>query len=197
MKRCATMQITRYKGYEADIDNFLDSAVINTFGEWIVLEVGKLKAVEQCKSSGASNSFVEIVATTKGDLAGISSKLGGSACQDRPIAVVHHPQQTTGWSFRPSKNLRMPQLVGAGATIKDKPTRSKSPFTARANSKNFKIHKKQSNLLFHSINFRSNSNVFIRKAEKLQALRHDIKRLVLFPHHPSIPQLDANHGKQR
>ena len=54
------------KGYEADIDSFLDSADYqNTFvnGLSLISEVGKLKAVEQCKSShGASNSFVEIVA---------------------------------------------------------------------------------------------------------------------------------------
>ena len=54
----------------------------------------------------------------KGDLAGIRSKLGGSAYLNRPIAVVP-PSSTeaTGWSFRPSKNLEdAATRLGAGAS---------------------------------------------------------------------------------
>ena len=111
------------KGYEADIDSFLDSADYqNTFGEWIVPYQRGWKT-ESCGTMQEFTWSFQLLrgnssSSLKGDLAGIRSKLGGSAYQNRPIAVVP-PSSTeaTGWSFRPSKNLEdAATRLGAGAS---------------------------------------------------------------------------------
>ena len=58
----------------------------------------------------------------KGDLAGISSKLGGAAYQNRPMAVVPPSSANSqGFSFRPSKNLAdAVTRVGVGASDQGK-----------------------------------------------------------------------------
>jgi phycoerythrin-associated linker protein len=58
----------------------------------------------------------------KGDLSGITSKLGGNAYQNRPMAVVPpSSSETQGWSFRPSKNLQdAATRLGSGASDQGK-----------------------------------------------------------------------------
>ena len=110
-------------GYDSDIDSFLDSDEYqNAFGEWTV----PFQRGWKTESCGTLQEFTwsfqllrgNSSSSLKGDLAGISSKLGGSAYQNRPIAVVPpSSREASGWSFRPARNLQdAPTRLGAGAS---------------------------------------------------------------------------------
>ena len=110
------------KGYDADIDSFLDcDDYQNAFGEWIVpYQRGWI--TESCTTLQEYTWSFQLLrgnssSSLKGDLAGISSKLGGAAYQNRPLAVVPpSSSETSGWSFRPSRNLQdAPTRLGVGA----------------------------------------------------------------------------------
>lgn len=110
------------KGYDADIDSFLDcDDYQNAFGEWIVPYQRGWKT-ESCTTLQEFTWSFQLLrgnssSSLKGDLAGISSKLGGAAYQNRPLAVVPpSSSETAGWSFRPSRNLQdAPTRLGVGA----------------------------------------------------------------------------------
>jgi phycoerythrin-associated linker protein len=110
------------KGYDADIDSFLDCEDYqNAFGEWIVPYQRGWKT-ECCTTLQEFTWSFQLLrgnssSSLKGDLAGISSKLGGAAYQNRPLAVVPpSSSETSGWSFRPSRNLQdAPTRLGVGA----------------------------------------------------------------------------------
>ena len=108
--------------YYADIDSFLDcDDYQNAFGEWIVPYQRGWKT-ESCTTLQEFTWSFQLLrgnssSSLKGDLAGISSKLGGAAYQNRPLAVVPpSSSETSGWSFRPSRNLQdAPTRLGVGA----------------------------------------------------------------------------------
>ena len=110
------------KGYDADIDSFCDSADYqNTFGEWIVPHQRGWKT-ESCTTLQEFTWSFQLLrgnssSSLKGDLAGIKSKLGGAAYQNRPLAVIPpSSSETSGWSFRPSTDLQdAPTRLGVGA----------------------------------------------------------------------------------
>ena len=110
------------KGYDADIDSFLDcDDYQNAFGEWIVPYQRGWKT-ESCTTLQEFTWSFQLLrgnssSSLKVDLAGISSKLGGAAYQNRPLAVVPpSSSETSGWSFRPSRNLQdAPTRLGVGA----------------------------------------------------------------------------------
>ena len=110
------------KGYNADIDSFLDSDDYqNAFGEWTVPYQRGWKT-ESCATLQEFTWSFQLLrgnssSSLKGDLAGNSSKLGGAAYQNRPIAVVPPSSlEATGWSFRPAPNLQnAPTRLGVGA----------------------------------------------------------------------------------
>ena len=110
------------KGYDADIDSFLDcDDYQNAFGEWIVPYQRGWKT-ESCTTLQEFTWSFQLLrgnssSSLKGDLAGIRSKLGGAAYQNRPLAVVPpSSSETSGWSFRPSRNLQdAPTRLGVGA----------------------------------------------------------------------------------
>ena len=110
------------KGYDADIDSFLDcDDYQNAFGEWIVPYQRGWKT-ESCTTLQEFTWSFQLLrgnssSSLKGDLAGISSKLGGAAYQNRPLPVVPPSSgETSGWSFRPSRNLQdAPTRLGVGA----------------------------------------------------------------------------------
>ena len=110
------------KGYDADIDSFLDcDDYQNAFGEWIVPYQRGWKT-ESCTTLQEFTWSFQLLrgnssSSLKGDLAGLSSKLGGAAYQNRPLAVVPpSSSETSGWSFRPSRNLQdAPTRLGVGA----------------------------------------------------------------------------------
>ena len=110
------------KGYDADIDSFLDcDDYQNAFGEWIVPYQRGWKT-ESCTTLQEFTWSFQLLrgnssSSLKGDIAGISSKLGGAAYQNRPLAVVPpSSSETSGWSFRPSRNLQdAPTRLGVGA----------------------------------------------------------------------------------
>ena len=110
------------KGYDADIDSFLDcDDYQNAFGEWIVPYQRGWKT-ESCTTLQEFTWSFQLLrgnssSSLKGDLAGISSKLGGAAYQNRPLAVVPpSSSEISGWSFRPSRNLQdAPTRLGVGA----------------------------------------------------------------------------------
>ena len=115
------------KGYEADIDSFLDSGDYqNTFGEWTVPYQRGWKT-ESCGTMQEFTWSFQLLrgnssSSLKGDLAGISSKLGGAAYQNRPMAVVPPSSvESQGFSFRPSKNLAdAATRLGVGASDQGK-----------------------------------------------------------------------------
>ena len=110
------------KGYDADIDSFLDcDDYQNAFGEWIVPYQRGWKT-ESCTTLQEFTWSFQLLrgnssSSLKGDLAGISSKLGGAAYQNRPLSVIPpSSSETSGWSFRPSRNLQdAPTRLGVGA----------------------------------------------------------------------------------
>ena len=110
------------KGYDADIDSFLDSDDYqNTFGEWTVPYQRGWKT-ESCTTMQEFTWSFQLLrgnssSSLKGDLSGISSKLGGNAYQNRPMAVVPpSSQDSQGWSFRSANNLEdAATRLGSGA----------------------------------------------------------------------------------
>ena len=110
------------KGYDADIDSFVDcDDYQNAFGEWIVPYRRGWKT-ESCTTLQEFTWSFQLLrgnssSSLKGDLAGIKSKLGGAAYQNRPLAVIPpSSSETSGWSFRPSRNLQdAPTRLGVGA----------------------------------------------------------------------------------
>ena len=115
------------KGYDADIDSFLDSDDYqNTFGEWTVPYQRGWKT-ESCGTMQEFTWSFQLLrgnssSSLKGDLAGISSKLGGAAYQNRPMAVVPPSSvDSQGFSFRPSRNLAdAATRLGVGASDQGK-----------------------------------------------------------------------------
>ena len=109
-------------GYEADIDSFLDSDEYqNTFGEYTVPYQRGWKT-ESCSTMQEFGWSFQLLrgnssSSLKGDLAGISSRLGGAVYQNRPLAVIAPSSaETQGWSFRPATNLQdAATRLGAGA----------------------------------------------------------------------------------
>ena len=109
-------------GYEADIDSFLDSDEYqNTFGEYTVPYQRGWKT-ESCSTMQEFGWSFKLLrgnssSSLKGDLAGISSRLGGAVYQNRPLAVIAPSSaETQGWSFRPATNLQdATTRLGAGA----------------------------------------------------------------------------------
>ena len=114
-------------GYEADIDSFIDSADYqDTYGEWTVPFQRGWKT-ESCTTLQEFTWSFQLLrgnssSSLKGDLSGITSKLGGNAYQNRPMAVVPpSSSETQGWSFRPSKNLQdAATRLGTGASDQGK-----------------------------------------------------------------------------
>ncbi|MBL6797851.1 MAG: phycobilisome linker polypeptide [Synechococcus sp. BS307-5m-G39] len=110
------------QGYEADVDSFLDSDDYqNTFGEWTVPYQRGWKT-ESCTTMQEFTWSFQLLrgnssSSLKGDLSGITSKLGGNAYQNRPMAVVPpSSQDSQGWSFRSAKNLEdAATRLGSGA----------------------------------------------------------------------------------
>jgi len=108
-------------GYDADIDSFLDSDDYqNTFGEWTV-PYQRGWRTESCTTMQEFTWSFQLLrgnssSSLKGDLAGISSKLGGAAYQNLPVPVVAPSSaETQGWSFRPATNLQdSATRLGAG-----------------------------------------------------------------------------------
>ena len=103
------------KGYSADIDSFLDSDDYqNTFGEWTVPYQRGWKT-ESCTTMQEFTWSFQLLrgnssSSLKGDLSGITSKLGGAAYQNRPLAVVPPSSiDTQGWSSDPPRISRMHQ----------------------------------------------------------------------------------------
>jgi len=109
-------------GYGADIDSFLDSDEYqNTFGEYTVPYQRGWKT-ESCRTMQEFGWSFQLLrgnssSSLKGDLAGISSRLGGAVYQNRPLAVIAPSSaETQGWSFRPATNLQdAATRLGAGA----------------------------------------------------------------------------------
>lgn len=109
-------------GYGADIDSFLDSDEYqNTFGEYTVPYQRGWKT-ESCSTMQEFGWSFQLLrgnssSSLKGDLAGISSRLGGAVYQNRPLAVIApSSSETQGWSFRPATNLQdATTRLGAGA----------------------------------------------------------------------------------
>jgi phycoerythrin-associated linker protein len=101
-------------GYEADIDSFLESDEYqNTFGEWTV-PYQRGWRTESCATLQEFTWSFQLLrgnssSSLKGNLAGIRSRLGGAAYQNRPIPVIApSSQESQGWSFRPAANLTDP-----------------------------------------------------------------------------------------
>lgn len=110
-------------GYEADIDSFIDSDEYqNVYGEWTV-PYQRGWRTESCATLQEFTWTFQLLrgnssSSLKGNLAGIQSRLGGAAYQNRPLTVVPPSSvDSQGWSFRPSPNLSDPVTragVGAG-----------------------------------------------------------------------------------
>ena len=109
-------------GYEADIDSYLDSDDYqNTYGEWVVPFQRGWKT-ESCTTLQEFTWSFQLLrgnssSSLKGDLSGITSKLGGAAYQNLPLPVVPpSSNEAKGWSFRRAKNLQdAPTRLGVGA----------------------------------------------------------------------------------
>ncbi len=110
------------KGFEADIDSYLDSADYqNAYGEWTVPFQRGWKT-ECCTTLQEFTWTFRLLrgnssSSLKGDLSGKSSKLGGAAYQNLPLPVIPPSSgESTGWSFQRSKNLEdAPTRLGVGA----------------------------------------------------------------------------------
>jgi phycoerythrin-associated linker protein len=100
------------KGYEADIDSFIDSDEYqDCFDEWTVPYQRGWKT-ESCKTLQEFTWSFQLLrgnssSSLKGSLSGIRSKLGGSVYQNNPIPVVPpSSEESQGWSFRPATNMQ-------------------------------------------------------------------------------------------
>ena len=113
-----------------DIEQF----VAQTEGEWRSMRSAHSLAFQQFEDVLSEISVEKISETNsdlwsfqllrgnsssslKGDLSGITAKLGGAVYQNLPLAVVPpSSKEATGWSFRRSKNLQdAPTRLGVGA----------------------------------------------------------------------------------
>ena len=111
------------KGYEADIDSFLDCEDYqNAYGEWVVPFQRGWKT-EACTTLQEFTWSFQLLrgnssSSLKGDLSGIQSKLAGAAFQNLPRPVIPpSSKETTGWSYQPSRNLQdAPTRLGVGAS---------------------------------------------------------------------------------
>ncbi len=114
-------------GYDSDIDSFLDSDEYqNKFGEWTVPYQRGWKT-ESCATLQEFTWSFQLLrgnssSSLKGNLAGIQSRLGGAAYQNRPLSVVAPSSaDSQGWSFRPSANLKdAVTRVGVGGSQEGK-----------------------------------------------------------------------------
>lgn len=114
-------------GYDSDIDSFLDSDEYqNTFGEWTV-PYQRGWRTESCTTLQEFTWSFQLLrgnssSSLKGNLAGIQSRLGGAAYQNRPLSVVAPSSaDSQGWSFRPSANLKdAVTRVGVGGSQEGK-----------------------------------------------------------------------------
>ena len=98
------------KGYENDIDSFIDCGEYqNAFGEWTV-PYQKGWRTESCGTLQEFTWNFQLLrgnssSSLKGNLAGISSRLGQAAYTNRALPVVPPSSpETQGWSFRPNIN---------------------------------------------------------------------------------------------
>lgn len=108
------------KGYENDIDSFLDSEEYQkTFGEWTVPYQRGWKT-ESCGTMQEFTWSFQLLrgnssSSLKGNLSGIKSRIGAAAYQNRALPVIPpSSQETQGWSFQPNS--------------KDTPARLGSPY---------------------------------------------------------------------
>ncbi len=124
-------------GYEADIDSFIDSADYqDTYGEWTVPFQRGWKT-ESCTTLQEFTWSFQLLrgnssSSLKGDLSGISSKLGGNAYQNRPMAVVPPPppKPPAGASVPPRTCRTPPPAMAWVPANRARPTGWKSPATA-------------------------------------------------------------------
>ena len=111
------------KGYESDIDSFIDSDDYqNTFGEWTVPYQRGWKT-ECCETMQEFTWSFQLLrgnssSSLKGNLSGKMSRLGGAVYQNKAISIVAPSSENSkGWSFRPAANLQSASTrlgVGAG-----------------------------------------------------------------------------------
>lgn len=167
------------KGYNADIDSFLDSDDYqNTFGEWTVPYQRGWKT-ESCATMQEFTWSFQLLrgnssSSLKGDLAGNSSKLGGAAYQNRPIAVVPPSSlEATGWSFRPAPNLQnAPTRLGVGAGDQGMTYRVEvTAYSANNLRRSLVIHAVTVCITFHSTSSLSSSSGFTAKEGRSPASR--------------------------
>ena len=102
------------KGYEADIDSYLDSDEYQrTYGEWTVPYQRGWKT-ESCTTLQEFTWTFQLLrgnssSSLKGNLAGNQSRLGSAAYQNRSLPVIApSSQDNQGWSFRPAANMTDP-----------------------------------------------------------------------------------------
>ena len=100
------------KGYDADIDSFLDSGEYQDyFDEWSVPYQRGWKT-ESCATMQEFTWSFQLLrgnssSSLKGSLSGNRSKLGGSVYQNNPIPLIPpSSQEAQGWSFRPAGNMQ-------------------------------------------------------------------------------------------
>ena len=100
------------KGYDADIDSFLDSGEYQDyFDEWTVPYQRGWKT-ESCATMQEFTWSFQLLrgnssSSLKGSLSGNRSKLGGAVYQNNPIPVIPpSSQEAQGWSFRPAANMQ-------------------------------------------------------------------------------------------
>ena len=100
------------KGYDADIDSFLDSGEYQDyFDEWTVPYQRGCKT-ESCATMQEFTWSFQLLrgnssSSLKGSLSGNRSKLGGAVYQNNPIPVIPpSSQEAQGWSFRPAGNMQ-------------------------------------------------------------------------------------------
>ncbi len=100
------------KGYDADIDSFLDSGEYQDyFDEWTVPYQRGWKT-ESCATMQEFTWSFQLLrgnssSSLKGSLSGNRSKLGGAVYQNNPIPVIPpSSQEAQGWSFRPAGNMQ-------------------------------------------------------------------------------------------
>ena len=100
------------KGYDADIDSFLDSGEYQDyFDEWTVPYQRGWKT-ESCATMQEFTWSFQLLrgnssSSLKGSLSGNRSKLGGAVYQNNPIPVIPpSSKEAQGWSFRPAGNMQ-------------------------------------------------------------------------------------------
>jgi len=110
------------KGYEADIDSFIDSDDYqNTFGEWTV-PYNRGWRTECCTTMQEFTWSFQLLrgnssSSLKGNLARNTPRLGGAVFQNRALPVIPPSSLVSqGWAFQPAANLQHASArLGAGA----------------------------------------------------------------------------------